>query len=150
MENVIARETACTRVTTPTIRSSSDIMGDVVRKCQDYAEHATDNFLNDRAHSYTADPGKSIIGILKLYGPAATVDFVMQPAARPESRPIEVREAKQVFPRTKAVFPLVEEDRYFWDAALQVPTPKRRGVINATLVFKGRRKPPPAEDPFAD
>jgi ribA/ribD-fused uncharacterized protein len=28
--------------------------------------------------------------------------------------------------------------------------PKQRGVINATLVYKGRRKPFPADDPFAD
>ncbi len=43
-----------------------------------------------------------------------------------------------------------EEDLLNWDVAITPPPPRRSGTIKVKLVYKGRRKPIPVEDPWEE
>ena len=51
--------------------------------------------------------------------------------------------------KQRLAFPVYgEEDILDWDAALVKPPPRQSGTIRVKLIYKGRRKPMPVEDPW--
>ena len=54
-------------------------------------------------------------------------------------------------PKKRLIFPVYdEEDILDWDAAIVTPPPRRSGTIRVRLIYKGRSKPMPVEDPWAE
>ena len=43
-----------------------------------------------------------------------------------------------------------EEDILNWDAAIVTPPPRQSGTIRVRLIYKGRRKPIPVENPWEE
>ncbi len=43
-----------------------------------------------------------------------------------------------------------EEDLLDWDAAITHPPPRRSGTIRVRLIYKGRSKPLPVENPWEE
>ena len=43
-----------------------------------------------------------------------------------------------------------EEDLLNWDAAIVTPPPRQSGTIRVKLIYKGRSKPIPVEDPWEE
>ena len=43
-----------------------------------------------------------------------------------------------------------EEDILNWDAAIDTPPPRRSGTIRVKLIYKGRSKPIPVENPWEE
>ncbi len=43
-----------------------------------------------------------------------------------------------------------EEDILDWDAAITMPPPRRSGTIRVKLIYKGRSKPIPVENPWEE
>ena len=43
-----------------------------------------------------------------------------------------------------------EEDILNWDVAITPPQPRRSGTIRVRLIYKGRRKPMPIENPWEE
>ena len=51
--------------------------------------------------------------------------------------------------KQRLTFPVYdEEDILNWDAAIVTPPPRRSGTIRVRLIYKGRRKPIPVENPW--
>ena len=52
--------------------------------------------------------------------------------------------------KQRLTFPVYdEEDILNWDAAIITPPPRPSGTIRVKLIYKGRRKPIPVENPWA-
>ena len=54
------------------------------------------------------------------------------------------RAAAHDLPRTES-----SEDILDWDVPFEPPPPKQHGIIRARLIYKGRGKPMPVDDPWA-
>ena len=53
--------------------------------------------------------------------------------------------------KQRLAFPVYgEEDILDWDAAIVTPPPRPSGTIRVRLIYKGRRKPIPAENLWED
>lgn len=60
-----------------------------------------------------------------------------------------VRTQESVNTQQRLVFPTYdEEDILNWDAVVIPPPPRRSGTIRVRLIYKGRSKPIPIEDPW--
>ena len=54
-------------------------------------------------------------------------------------------------PKQRLTFPTYdEEDILNWDVAITPSPPRRSGTIRVKLIYKGRRKPMPVEDPWEE
>ena len=53
--------------------------------------------------------------------------------------------------KQRLAFPVYdEEDILNWDAAIVTPPPRQSGTIRVKLIYKGRSKPIPVEDPWEE
>ena len=53
--------------------------------------------------------------------------------------------------KQRLAFPVYdEEDILNWDAAIVPPPPRLSGTIRVRLIYKGRSKPLPGEDPWEE
>ncbi len=54
-------------------------------------------------------------------------------------------------PEQRLTFPDYDEnDLLNWDVVITPPPPRRSGTIRVKLIYKGRRKPMPVEDPWKE
>ena len=54
-------------------------------------------------------------------------------------------------PKKRLAFPVYDEqDILDWDAAIVTPPPRPSGTIRVKLIYKGRSKPMPVEDPWEE
>ncbi len=54
-------------------------------------------------------------------------------------------------PKQHFAFPDYDEDDILnWDVAITPPPPRRSGIIRVRLIYKGRSKPMPIEDPLEE
>lgn len=53
--------------------------------------------------------------------------------------------------KQRLAFPIYdEEDILNWDAVIPTPPPRQSGTIRVKLIYKGRSKPIPVEDPWEE
>lgn len=48
------------------------------------------------------------------------------------------------------LIPAYDENVLDWDARIEIPPPRRSGTIRVKLEYKGRSKPIPIDDPWAE
>ena len=104
--------------------------------------------LDDREESDTSKLfWQSTEVLLKFgYSTATIVESVGSPSSE-EEKP-EILEPS--LPQKRLAFPTYdEEDILKWDVVIP-PPPRPSGTIRVRLKFKGRRKPIPIEDPWAE
>ena len=54
-------------------------------------------------------------------------------------------------PKQRLAFPVYDEDDLLdWGAAIVTPPPRRSGTIRVRLIYKGRSKPIPVENPWEE
>lgn len=63
---------------------------------------------------------------------------------QPTNTPKEKTKQRLTFPEYN------EEDLLNWDVAIVPPPPRRSGTIRVKLVYTGRRKPMPIENPWEE
>ena len=106
-------------------------------------------YENYESHSHPVTPQTKSSCIIRLHSSLTSVKIVYKTSCEHSMKNTACKHNREKT-KQRLAFPVYdEEDILDWNAAIITPPPRPSGTIRVRLIYKGRRKPMPVENPWA-